>query len=235
MAKLIGYGIDGGMHLVLGLSLNGSLAFMLHGSKDKLKWNIRNKIALGTDEGILYLHKGYKRRIIHRDIKAANILLTEDFEPQVRLNGVATFIGIFGLTVVVFVLAVLVGRYFTGHSVDDNGNQKFKAGHTSFSHAIDGFIRILTIAVTIMVVAVLEGLPLAVTLTLSYSMRKMMRDKALVRRLSACETMGSATTFCSDKTGTLTLNQMTVIESYVGGKKLESADKSQRKENRCYV
>ncbi|KAM7261869.1 hypothetical protein ACFE04_020946 [Oxalis oulophora] len=230
MAKLIGYGIDGGMHLVLGLSLNGSLAFMLHGSKDKLKWNIRNKIALGTDEGILYLHKGYKRRIIHRDIKAANILLTEDFEPQVRLNGVATFIGIFGLTVAVFVLAVLVGRYFTGHSVDDNGNQKFKAGHTSFSHAIDGFIRILTIAVTIVVVAVLEGLPLAVTLTLSYSMRKMMRDKALVRRLSACETMGSATTFCSDKTGTLTLNQMTVIESYVSGKKLESADKSKRKE-----
>ncbi|KAM7272294.1 hypothetical protein ACFE04_026957 [Oxalis oulophora] len=150
----------------------------------------------------------------------------EETPLQVRLNGVATFIGIVGLTVAVFVLAVLVGRYFTGHSVDDNGNQEFKAGHTSFSHAIDGFIRILTIAVTIVVVAVPEGLPLAVTLTLAYSMRKMMRDKALVRRLSACETMGSATTICSDKTGTLTLNQMTVVESYVGGKKLESADKS---------
>lgn len=59
---------------------------------------------------------------------------------------------------------------------------------------------------TIIVVAVPEGLPLAVTLTLAYSMHKMMDDRALVRNLSACETMGSATTICSDKTGTLTMN-----------------------------
>ncbi|KAM7260009.1 hypothetical protein ACFE04_015750 [Oxalis oulophora] len=91
-AKLIGYGIDGGMHLVLGLSLNGSLAFMLQGSKDKLKWNIRYKIALGTAEGILYLHEGCKRRIIHRDIKAANILVTEDFEPQICDFGLAKWL-----------------------------------------------------------------------------------------------------------------------------------------------
>lgn len=51
--------------------------------KEKLKWSIRYKIALGTAEGLLYLHEGCQRRIIHRDIKAANILLTEDFEPQV--------------------------------------------------------------------------------------------------------------------------------------------------------
>ncbi|KAG6391129.1 hypothetical protein SASPL_148880 [Salvia splendens] len=78
--------------------------------------------------------------------------------------------------------------------------------------------------VTIVVVAVPEGLPLAVTLTLAYSMKKMMADKALVRRLSACETMGSATTICSDKTGTLTLNRMTVVEAYVCGKKTDSPD-----------
>ncbi|XP_042966466.1 calcium-transporting ATPase 9, plasma membrane-type-like isoform X2 [Carya illinoinensis] len=82
--------------------------------------------------------------------------------------------------------------------------------------------------VTIVVVAVPEGLPLAVTLTLAYSMRKMMDDKALVRRLSACETMGSATTICSDKTGTLTLNQMTIVEAYAGRKKIKSpGDSSQ--------
>lgn len=53
--------------------------------KANLDWEIRHKIALGTAEGLLYLHEGCQRRIIHRDIKAANILLTEEFEPQVYL------------------------------------------------------------------------------------------------------------------------------------------------------
>ncbi|KAH1105366.1 hypothetical protein GLYMA_13G372400v4 [Glycine max] len=148
----------------------------------------------------------------------------EETPLQVRLNGVATFIGIVGLTVAVCVLAVLLGRYFSGHSKDLDGKVQFVAGETSISKAVDGVIKIFTIAVTIVVVAVPEGLPLAVTLTLAYSMRKMMADKALVRRLSACETMGSATTICSDKTGTLTLNQMTVVEAFVGRKKLNPPD-----------
>ncbi|KAL2967897.1 hypothetical protein AAZX31_15G001100 [Glycine max] len=148
----------------------------------------------------------------------------EETPLQVRLNGVATFIGIVGLTVAVCVLAVLLGRYFSGHTKDLDGRVQFVAGETSISEAVDGVIKIFTIAVTIVVVAVPEGLPLAVTLTLAYSMRKMMADKALVRRLSACETMGSATTICSDKTGTLTLNQMTVVEACVGRKKLNPPD-----------
>ncbi|XP_047342748.1 calcium-transporting ATPase 9, plasma membrane-type-like [Impatiens glandulifera] len=172
----------------------------------------------------------------------------EETPLQVRLNGVATFIGIVGMTVALFVLVVLLARwvylflfwmvmdfmvydlilyysrFFTGNSRDDNGNVEFIRGKTSIGDAVDGAIKIITIAVTIVVVAVPEGLPLAVTLTLAYSMRKMMADKALVRRLSACETMGSATTICSDKTGTLTLNQMTVVEAYVGGKKINPPD-----------
>ena len=59
-------------------------------------------------------------------------------------------------------------------------------------------------------VAVPEGLPLAVTIALAFSVNKMMRDKNLVRHLSACETMGSVTCICSDKTGTLTSGQMQV-------------------------
>ncbi|CAN1355366.1 Calcium-transporting ATPase 10, plasma membrane-type [Linum perenne] len=158
----------------------------------------------------------------------------EETPLQVRLNGVATFIGIVGLSVAVLVLVVLVIRYFTGHTKNPDGSVQFKAGQTSVSAAVDGAIKIFTVAVTIVVVAVPEGLPLAVTLTLAYSMRKMMRDKALVRRLSACETMGSATTICSDKTGTLTLNEMTVVDVYVGGKKLECPDnKTELSESLC--
>ncbi|XP_020683408.1 calcium-transporting ATPase 5, plasma membrane-type [Dendrobium catenatum] len=148
----------------------------------------------------------------------------EETPLQVRLNGVATLIGIVGLSVAAFVLAVLIARYFTGHSKNPDGSVQFSKGQTSVKDAINGTVKILTIAVTIVVVAVPEGLPLAVTLTLAYSMRKMMADKALVRRLSACETMGSATTICSDKTGTLTLNEMTVVEAHVGGMKLAAPD-----------
>ncbi|PKA50857.1 Calcium-transporting ATPase 8, plasma membrane-type [Apostasia shenzhenica] len=149
----------------------------------------------------------------------------EETPLQVRLNGVATLIGIVGLSVAVLVLVVLMVRYFTGHT---SGSVQFIKGHTSAKDAIDGAVKILTVAVTIVVVAVPEGLPLAVTLTLAYSMRKMMADKALVRRLSACETMGSATTICSDKTGTLTLNQMTVVEAHVGGIKLAVPDNAEQ-------
>ncbi|RIA04867.1 hypothetical protein BRARA_K00865 [Brassica rapa] len=147
---------------------------------------------------------------------------------QVRLNGVATFIGIVGLTVAGVVLFVLVVRYFTGHTKGANGAPQFVGGHTKFDHVLDDLVKIITVAVTIVVVAVPEGLPLAVTLTLAYSMRKMMADKALVRRLSACETMGSATTICSDKTGTLTLNEMTVVECYTGFQKMDPPDSSSK-------
>ena len=148
----------------------------------------------------------------------------EETPLQVRLNGIATFIGLVGMTVALAVLVILLTRYFTGHSKNDDGSIQFERGKTSVSQAVNGIIKILTAAVTIVVVAVPEGLPLAVTLTLAYSMKKMMADKALVRRLSACETMGSATTICSDKTGTLTLNQMTVVEAYAGRQKISPAE-----------
>ncbi|XP_072520330.1 plasma membrane calcium-transporting ATPase 4 isoform X9 [Salminus brasiliensis] len=81
---------------------------------------------------------------------------------------------------------------------------------------IQFFVKFFIIGVTVLVVAVPEGLPLAVTISLAYSVKKMMKDNNLVRHLDACETMGNATAICSDKTGTLTMNRMTVVHAYVG-------------------
>ncbi|HPO14828.1 MAG TPA: calcium-translocating P-type ATPase, PMCA-type [Candidatus Hydrogenedentes bacterium] len=74
------------------------------------------------------------------------------------------------------------------------------------------FLQFFMIAVTLIVVAVPEGLAMSVTLSLAYSMRKMTNSNTLVRRMHACETIGAATVICSDKTGTLTMNQMRVQE-----------------------
>uniref|UniRef100_A0AAY4CKA9 Calcium-transporting ATPase n=1 Tax=Denticeps clupeoides TaxID=299321 RepID=A0AAY4CKA9_9TELE len=81
---------------------------------------------------------------------------------------------------------------------------------------IQYFVKFFIIGVTVLVVAVPEGLPLAVTISLAYSVKKMMKDNNLVRHLDACETMGNATAICSDKTGTLTTNRMTAVQLYAG-------------------
>ena len=86
---------------------------------------------------------------------------------------------------------------------------------TIFHHALDAFI----ICVTIVVVAVPEGLPLAVTIALAFSTKKMLADQNLIRHLAACETMGNATNICSDKTGTLTENRMTVVRGWFANTK----------------
>ncbi|GAB2211522.1 hypothetical protein Drorol1_Dr00024837 [Drosera rotundifolia] len=91
-ARLIGYGVEGGLHLVLKLSSNGSLGSMLNGPKEKLTWSIRYKIALGTADGLSYLHEDCQRRIIHRDIKPDNILLTENYDAQISDFGVAMWL-----------------------------------------------------------------------------------------------------------------------------------------------
>jgi P-type Ca2+ transporter type 2C len=129
---------------------------------------------------------------------------------QVKLNGVATIIGQIGLFFSVITFIVLSQGLFS---------KKYHEG-LLLSWSGDEALELLehfAIAVTIVVVAVPEGLPLAVTLSLAFAMKKMMIDKSLVRHLAACETMGSATTICSDKTGTLTTNHMTVVKACICG------------------
>ncbi|TVU20014.1 hypothetical protein EJB05_36200, partial [Eragrostis curvula] len=127
---------------------------------------------------------------------------------QVKLNGVATIIGQIGLVFAILTFLVLLVRFLV-----DKG---MHVGLLNWS-ANDALIIVnyFAIAVTIIVVAVPEGLPLAVTLSLAFAMKKLMNDKALVRHLAACETMGSASCICTDKTGTLTTNHMIVDKVWI--------------------
>lgn len=126
---------------------------------------------------------------------------------QMKLNKLAVQIGIGGLLVAFLVVAILILQF----CIRTFGIQKKPWKNTYLSK----FVEILLVGITIIVVAVPEGLPLAVTLALAYSVKKMIKDNNLVRHLGACETMGNATTICSDKTGTLTTNRMSVVQSYI--------------------
>lgn len=87
------------------------------------------------------------------------------------------------------------------------------SGPADMSELLAYTLQTIMIAVTLIVVAVPEGLPMAITLSLAYSMRRMLKTNNLVRKMHACETMGATTVICTDKTGTLTQNRMQVKES----------------------
>lgn len=126
---------------------------------------------------------------------------SEDTPLQVKLGRLANWIGGLGSAAAVLLLLVLTIRFIAG--LPNNGNTPAFKGQQ--------WLDILIVAVTVIVVAVPEGLPLAVTLALAFATTRMLKENNLVRVLRACETMGNATTICSDKTGTLTQNKMTVV------------------------
>jgi P-type Ca2+ transporter type 2C len=125
---------------------------------------------------------------------------------QKKLERLAVAIAWLGSAAAIFLFFVLLFRFLAGlptnpHSAPQRAQQ---------------FLDILIVAVTIIVVAVPEGLPLAVTLALAFATTRLLKENNLVRILRACETMGNATTICSDKTGTLTTNVMTVVAGTFG-------------------
>lgn len=130
----------------------------------------------------------------------------EDTPLQVKLAGLADWIGYLGTGAAGLLFFILLFRFVASLS-----------GNTA-SAAVKGsaFLDILIVAITIIVVAVPEGLPLAVTLALAFATFRLLKEQNLVRHLRACETMGNATTICSDKTGTLTQNKMTVVAGSLG-------------------
>ena len=83
----------------------------------------------------------------------------------------------------------------------------------------------LLIAITVVVLAIPEGLPLSVTLSLAFSVKRMLKDQNLVRKMQACETMGGANNICSDKTGTLTMNKMTLSQIWNANTKVVDVHK----------
>lgn len=108
---------------------------------------------------------------------------------------------------------IVVGRllrYFISGEADFSNSE-------GWIHFVSYFLSTIMIAVTLIVVAVPEGLPMSVTLSLAFSMRKLMKENTLPRTMHACETMGATSVICTDKTGTLTQNQMQVAEMKVEG------------------
>uniref|UniRef100_A0A8C6XEU7 Calcium-transporting ATPase n=1 Tax=Naja naja TaxID=35670 RepID=A0A8C6XEU7_NAJNA len=147
-----------------------------------------------------------------REKKKASVPKKEKSVLQGKLTKLAVQIGKAGLVMSAITVIILVLYFIIQTFVID--------GKTWLAECtpvyVQYFVKFFIIGVTVLVVAVPEGLPLAVTISLAYSVKKMMKDNNLVRHLDACETMGNATAICSDKTGTLTTNRMTVVQSYMG-------------------
>ncbi|NLC29944.1 MAG: cation-translocating P-type ATPase [Chloroflexi bacterium] len=126
---------------------------------------------------------------------------------QKRLDDLGKTLGIAALIVCGLVFAIGVGRLLTPPDVVPFGSEQFW----------DEALALFMVAVSLAIAAVPEGLPAVVTISLAGGMREMVQRHALVRRLSSVETLGSVTTICTDKTGTLTQNQMTVTRLWVDG------------------
>ncbi|KFK39573.1 hypothetical protein AALP_AA3G261900 [Arabis alpina] len=197
------------------VNLNGN-TFLFSGTKiaDGFGKMVVTSVGMNTAWGQMMSH-------ISRDTNEQTPL-------QTRLDKLTSSIGKVGLLVAFLVLLVLLIRYFTGSTKDESGNREYNGKKTKSDEIVNAVVEMVAAAVTIIVVAIPEGLPLAVTLTLAYSMKRMMKDQAMVRKLSACETMGSATTICTDKTGTLTLNQMKVTDFWFGLESGKASSMSQK-------
>jgi magnesium-transporting ATPase (P-type) len=142
---------------------------------------------------------------------------------QAKLTRLAIQIGyagsfVAGCTVLILVIRFVISQYVVSNKPFSLADFQVLFVMSLKYDLFKYFINFLIIGVTVLVVAVPEGLPLAVTLSLAYSVKKMMHDNNLVRHLDACETMGNATSICSDKTGTLTTNRMAVVQSFINGK-----------------
>uniref|UniRef100_A0A7N2LMZ4 Calcium-transporting ATPase n=1 Tax=Quercus lobata TaxID=97700 RepID=A0A7N2LMZ4_QUELO len=141
---------------------------------------------------------------------------------QIRLNKLTSSIRKVGLAIALLALVVLLVRYFTGNTADECVIEEFHGSKKKFYVMVKA-MRILATATTIVELVIPKGFSLAVKRTHVYALKKMMIDQAMVRKLSAFETMGFATTICTDIAGSLTLNQMKVTKFWLGKESFEAA------------
>ena len=197
----------------------------------------------GSGKGIViavgeHSQKGIIRRTVDNAQESSQTPL------EVKLERIAELIGYFGLGAGIVTLVALMIRFaisFTDEVKDYNKTSKIETiitgllfnmpykrieegiANNTDSNLIDPrlnvakkILDIIILCISIVVVAIPEGLPLAVTLSLAFSIKKMMDYNNLVRKMHACETMGGANYICTDKTGTLTKNEMSVFEVLTG-------------------
>ena len=126
-------------------------------------------------------------------------LVIKKFENWSKPRCILTIVGFF-----IIFFAMVIGSFSMLNPGADSATWSLLLAHT---------LKTLMVAVTLIVVAVPEGLPMAVTLSLAYSMSRMLKTNNLVRKMHACETMGATTVICTDKTGSLTQNQMQVYKT----------------------
>ncbi|XP_057212331.1 plasma membrane calcium-transporting ATPase 3a isoform X2 [Triplophysa rosa] len=185
------------------------------GKQDGTLENNQNK-AKKQDEAVAMEMQPLKSaeggEVEEKDKKKASGAKREKSVLQGKLTKLAVQIGKAGLVMSAITVIILM-LYFVIETFVIQGNVWLTECTPIY---VQYFMKFFIIGVTVLVVAVPEGLPLAVTISLAYSVKKMMKDNNLVRHLDACETMGNATAICSDKTGTLTTNRMTVVQIYVG-------------------
>ncbi len=141
---------------------------------------------------------------------SSNLTVEDNRTPlQEKLDRVVAHIGVVGAVAAgaTFIALMLVHLMYPDRTFTNETLGEGELVDTHLEHILHAFL----LSVTIVVVAVPEGLPLAVTISLAFFTKKMLKDNTLIKELSACETMGNATNVLSDKTGTLTMNQMTVV------------------------
>ena len=179
-----------------------------------------NEVMRGTTvtdgHGIMQVNKVGDATEIGKVATQATEQSSEETPLNIQLSKLAKFIEKVGFTI-----AILTFLIFTGKDLYQYLSITPTVGWTEWMHIARIVLKYFMMAVTLIVVAVPEGLPMSVTLSLALNMRRMLKTNNLVRKMHACETMGAITVICTDKTGTLTQNLMQVHEAQVDEAKMD--------------